>query len=143
MLYFDALTGRLQVQQMEKCTRQQSKPDVLEIGQHHGVPLFPPAGGSLLCCESCPAAFHRECLNIEMPKGSWYCNDCKAGKKPHYKDILWVKVGRYRSATKDESSPSLLSVTHFPSSHKTGLHFGFRFQLKVKFERTHLYIIVM
>lgn len=56
-----------------------------------------PLGGSLLCCESCPAAFHRECLKIDMPKGSWYCNDCKAGKKPRYKDILWVKVGRYRS----------------------------------------------
>ncbi|XP_051505941.1 histone-lysine N-methyltransferase, H3 lysine-36 specific-like [Myxocyprinus asiaticus] len=53
-------------------------------------------GGSLLCCESCPAAFHRECLNIDMPQGSWFCNDCLAGKKPHYKDILWVKVGRYR-----------------------------------------------
>ncbi|XP_055730042.1 histone-lysine N-methyltransferase, H3 lysine-36 specific-like isoform X4 [Salvelinus fontinalis] len=53
-------------------------------------------GGSLLCCESCPAAFHRECLNIDMPEGSWFCNDCQAGKKPHYKDILWVKVGRYR-----------------------------------------------
>uniref|UniRef100_A0A673WXX1 [histone H3]-lysine(36) N-dimethyltransferase n=1 Tax=Salmo trutta TaxID=8032 RepID=A0A673WXX1_SALTR len=55
-----------------------------------------PKGGSLLCCESCPAAFHRECLNIDMPEGSWFCNDCQAGKKPHYKDILWVKVGRYR-----------------------------------------------
>lgn len=55
-----------------------------------------PIGGSLLCCESCPAAFHRECLNIDMPQGSWFCNDCRAGKKPHYKDILWVKVGRYR-----------------------------------------------
>ncbi|KAG8578940.1 hypothetical protein GDO81_010671 [Engystomops pustulosus] len=53
-------------------------------------------GGSLLCCESCPAAFHRECLNIEMPEGNWFCNDCKAGKKPHYKEIVWVKVGRFR-----------------------------------------------
>uniref|UniRef100_A0AAQ5YQB9 Histone-lysine N-methyltransferase, H3 lysine-36 specific n=1 Tax=Amphiprion ocellaris TaxID=80972 RepID=A0AAQ5YQB9_AMPOC len=53
-------------------------------------------GGSLLCCEACPAAFHRECLNMEMPQGSWFCNDCKAGKKPHIKDILWVKWGRYR-----------------------------------------------
>lgn len=35
-----------------------------------------------------------------MPKGSWYCNDCKAGKKPRYKDILWVKVGRYRSVAR-------------------------------------------
>ncbi|XP_075456937.1 histone-lysine N-methyltransferase, H3 lysine-36 specific isoform X3 [Ascaphus truei] len=53
-------------------------------------------GGSLLCCESCPAAFHRECLNIDMPEDSWFCNDCKAGKKPHYKEVVWVKVGRYR-----------------------------------------------
>ncbi|XP_053317865.1 histone-lysine N-methyltransferase, H3 lysine-36 specific [Spea bombifrons] len=53
-------------------------------------------GGSLLCCESCPAAFHRECLNIDMPDGSWFCNDCRAGKKPHYKEVVWVKVGRYR-----------------------------------------------
>ncbi|XP_078116928.1 histone-lysine N-methyltransferase, H3 lysine-36 specific [Sander vitreus] len=53
-------------------------------------------GGSLLCCEACPAAFHRECLNIEMPQGSWFCNDCKAGKRPRIKDILWVKWGRYR-----------------------------------------------
>ncbi|XP_077589499.1 histone-lysine N-methyltransferase, H3 lysine-36 specific-like [Stigmatopora nigra] len=53
-------------------------------------------GGSLLCCEACPAAFHQECLNIEMPQGSWFCNDCKAGKRPRFKDILWVKWGRYR-----------------------------------------------
>uniref|UniRef100_A0A8C6UYL9 Histone-lysine N-methyltransferase, H3 lysine-36 specific n=1 Tax=Neogobius melanostomus TaxID=47308 RepID=A0A8C6UYL9_9GOBI len=53
-------------------------------------------GGSLLCCESCPAAFHQECLNIEMPQGSWFCNDCKAGKRPRIKDILWVKWARYR-----------------------------------------------
>ncbi|XP_073778383.1 histone-lysine N-methyltransferase, H3 lysine-36 specific [Danio rerio] len=70
-------------------------------------------GGSLLCCESCPAAFHRECLNIEMPQGSWFCNDCRAGKKPHYKDILWVKVGRYRwwpaEVTQPKSVPENIS----------------------------------
>ncbi|KAM3869070.1 histone-lysine N-methyltransferase, H3 lysine-36 specific [Diretmus argenteus] len=65
-------------------------------------------GGSLLCCESCPAAFHRECLNMEMPKGSWFCNDCKAGKKPHYKDILWVKVGRYRWWPAEVSHPKTI-----------------------------------
>ncbi|KAM6952434.1 histone-lysine N-methyltransferase, H3 lysine-36 specific isoform 1-T2 [Lycodopsis pacificus] len=53
-------------------------------------------GGSLLCCESCPAAFHQECLNIEMPQGNWFCNDCKSGKRSRIKDILWVKWGRYR-----------------------------------------------
>ncbi|XP_034033776.1 LOW QUALITY PROTEIN: histone-lysine N-methyltransferase, H3 lysine-36 and H4 lysine-20 specific-like [Thalassophryne amazonica] len=65
-------------------------------------------GGSLLCCESCPAAFHRECLNMEMPKGSWYCNDCKAGKKPRFKDILWVKVGRYRWWPAEVSHPKTI-----------------------------------
>ncbi|KAL0969514.1 hypothetical protein UPYG_G00228270 [Umbra pygmaea] len=53
-------------------------------------------GGQLLCCESCPAAFHPDCLNIDMPDGSWFCNDCRAGKKPKYRDIIWVKLGNYR-----------------------------------------------
>uniref|UniRef100_A0A670Z0V4 Histone-lysine N-methyltransferase NSD3 n=1 Tax=Pseudonaja textilis TaxID=8673 RepID=A0A670Z0V4_PSETE len=53
-------------------------------------------GGKLLCCESCPASFHPECLNIEMPGGSWNCNDCKSGKKLRYKQIVWVKLGNYR-----------------------------------------------
>lgn len=51
----------------------------------------------MLCCESCPAAFHPDCLNIEMPDGSWYCNDCRAGKKLRFQDIIWVKLGNYRS----------------------------------------------
>lgn len=59
--------------------------------------VFLSEGGSLLCCESCPAAFHPDCLNIEMPDGSWYCNDCRAGKKLHFQDIIWVKLGNYRS----------------------------------------------
>ncbi|XP_037098191.1 histone-lysine N-methyltransferase NSD2 isoform X1 [Syngnathus acus] len=53
-------------------------------------------GGQLLCCESCPAAFHPDCLNIAMPDGSWFCNDCRTGKKPKYRDIIWVKLGTYR-----------------------------------------------
>ncbi|CAL8283138.1 unnamed protein product [Lota lota] len=53
-------------------------------------------GGQLLCCESCPAAFHPDCLNISMPEGSWFCNDCRAGKKPKYQDVIWVKLGTYR-----------------------------------------------
>ncbi|XP_025920231.1 histone-lysine N-methyltransferase NSD3 isoform X3 [Apteryx rowi] len=70
------------------------------------LPMIPPPssaskkkcekGGKLLCCESCPASFHPECLNIEMPEGCWNCNDCKAGKKLHYKQIVWVKLGNYR-----------------------------------------------
>uniref|UniRef100_A0A8B9L1Q4 Histone-lysine N-methyltransferase NSD3 n=1 Tax=Astyanax mexicanus TaxID=7994 RepID=A0A8B9L1Q4_ASTMX len=53
-------------------------------------------GGRLLCCEACPASFHPSCLNIEMPEGVWLCSECRAGKKPHYKQIVWVKLGNYR-----------------------------------------------
>lgn len=31
-----------------------------------------------------------------MPDGSWFCNDCRAGKKLHFQDIIWVKLGNYR-----------------------------------------------
>uniref|UniRef100_A0A7N8WJJ6 Histone-lysine N-methyltransferase NSD3 n=1 Tax=Mastacembelus armatus TaxID=205130 RepID=A0A7N8WJJ6_9TELE len=55
-------------------------------------------GGKLLCCDSCPASFHPECLEMEMPEGAWSCSDCRAGKKPHYKQIVWVKLGNYRYA---------------------------------------------
>ncbi|XP_037398222.1 histone-lysine N-methyltransferase NSD2 isoform X1 [Pygocentrus nattereri] len=77
-------------------------------------------GGSLLCCESCPAAFHRECLNIDMPQGSWYCNDCRAGKKPHYKDILWVKVGRYRWWPAEVSLPKNVPENIIRMRHEVG-----------------------
>ncbi|XP_050818866.1 histone-lysine N-methyltransferase, H3 lysine-36 specific isoform X2 [Gopherus flavomarginatus] len=77
-------------------------------------------GGSLLCCESCPAAFHRECLNIEMPEGSWYCNDCKAGKKPHYKEVVWVKVGRYRWWPAEVCHPRTIPVNIQKMKHDIG-----------------------
>ncbi|KAK2154206.1 hypothetical protein NP493_2211g00002 [Ridgeia piscesae] len=54
------------------------------------------SGGTLLCCETCPAAYHAECLNIQPPEGSWYCKSCSSGNKPLYGDIVWVKVGNYR-----------------------------------------------
>uniref|UniRef100_A0A8B9PXC6 Histone-lysine N-methyltransferase, H3 lysine-36 specific n=1 Tax=Apteryx owenii TaxID=8824 RepID=A0A8B9PXC6_APTOW len=77
-------------------------------------------GGSLLCCESCPAAFHRECLNIEMPEGSWYCNDCKAGKKPRYKEVVWVKVGRYRWWPAEICHPRTIPVNIQKMKHDIG-----------------------
>uniref|UniRef100_A0A6I8PH08 Histone-lysine N-methyltransferase, H3 lysine-36 specific n=1 Tax=Ornithorhynchus anatinus TaxID=9258 RepID=A0A6I8PH08_ORNAN len=77
-------------------------------------------GGSLLCCESCPAAFHRECLSIDMPEGSWYCNDCKAGKKPHYKEVVWVKVGRYRWWPAEVCHPRTIPVNIQKMKHDIG-----------------------
>ncbi|XP_032240529.1 histone-lysine N-methyltransferase NSD2 isoform X2 [Nematostella vectensis] len=54
-------------------------------------------GGTLICCESCPAAFHPECISYEgIPEGRFYCKDCVEGKSLLYGDIVWVKLGMYR-----------------------------------------------
>ncbi|XP_038070520.1 histone-lysine N-methyltransferase NSD2-like [Patiria miniata] len=54
-------------------------------------------GGDLICCDSCPAAFHASCIGFtSIPEGNWYCRDCSIGKRPRYNDIIWVKLGNYR-----------------------------------------------
>ena len=54
-------------------------------------------GGTLICCESCPAAFHPECISYEgIPEGHFFCKDCTEGKQLLYGDIVWVKLGMYR-----------------------------------------------
>ena len=55
-------------------------------------------GGSLVCCDTCPASFHPECLEglDGIPDGAWRCKNCLDHKKPKYGDIVWVKFGVYR-----------------------------------------------
>ncbi|KAJ3603912.1 hypothetical protein NHX12_028653 [Muraenolepis orangiensis] len=79
--------------------------------------------GKLLCCDSCPASFHPECLEVEMPEGPWSCSDCRVGKKPRYKQIVWVKLGNYRWWPAEICNPRLVpsniqslrhDIGHFP-----------------------------
>ncbi|XP_036113485.1 histone-lysine N-methyltransferase NSD2 isoform X2 [Molossus molossus] len=77
-------------------------------------------GGSLLCCESCPAAFHPDCLSIDMPDGSWFCNDCRAGKKLHHQDIVWVKLGNYRWWPAEVCHPKNVPPNIQKMKHETG-----------------------
>lgn len=55
-------------------------------------------GGSLVCCDTCPASFHPECTSDlqGIPEGAWRCKDCKEHNKPKYGEIVWVKFGVYR-----------------------------------------------
>ena len=33
--------------------------------------------GDMLCCETCPATFHKECIGLETtPEGDWWCPLC-------------------------------------------------------------------
>ncbi|GFO24565.1 histone-lysine N-methyltransferase [Plakobranchus ocellatus] len=54
-------------------------------------------GGTLVCCEACPGAYHAECVKMDKaPDGAWYCEECDAGMRPLYGTIVWIKVGNYR-----------------------------------------------
>ncbi|XP_069474036.1 histone-lysine N-methyltransferase NSD3 isoform X2 [Ambystoma mexicanum] len=77
-------------------------------------------GGKLLCCESCPASFHPACLNIEMPDGCWNCNDCKAGKKLRFKQIVWVKLGNYRWWPAEICNPRTVPLNIQALKHEIG-----------------------
>lgn len=58
--------------------------------------IFTVLGGSLICCDLCPTAFHADCLNILPPDGGYICEDCQTGRFPLYGEIVWVKLGSYR-----------------------------------------------
>ncbi|XP_014026274.1 histone-lysine N-methyltransferase NSD3 isoform X3 [Salmo salar] len=65
-------------------------------------------GEKLLCCALCPASFHPECLEMAMPEGPWSCKECRSGRKPHYKQIVWVKLGNYRWWPAEICNPRLV-----------------------------------
>ncbi len=39
-------------------------------------------GGSLLCCDHCPASYHMRCIGEQaksLPEGEWACPECAIG----------------------------------------------------------------
>lgn len=80
-------------------------------------------GGSLVCCDGCPAAYHTTCIKDMLQftgallaqrqschrlsrclcgchagvpgdeSKEWHCHDCVGGTKPMVGDVVWVKVG--------------------------------------------------
>ena len=46
-------------------------------------------GGSLLCCDACPAAYHMRCIgetNKSIPEGEWLCAECCLGGRGTLRD---------------------------------------------------------
>ena len=56
--------------------------------------------GSLICCDSCSAAYHVECLPDEDQSGCgqerWLCPNCSSYDLPTYGSIVMVKCGAYK-----------------------------------------------
>jgi hypothetical protein len=38
--------------------------------------------GNLVCCESCPSAFHANCINYEESDENYHCIECQEGRLP-------------------------------------------------------------
>ncbi|KFM62539.1 Histone-lysine N-methyltransferase, H3 lysine-36 and H4 lysine-20 specific, partial [Stegodyphus mimosarum] len=53
-------------------------------------------GGELVCCETCPNAYHKSCINVEVSEGDFFCEDCTKRKHLTYGAIIWGKTGKYR-----------------------------------------------
>uniref|UniRef100_A0A146KVC0 Chromodomain-helicase-DNA-binding protein Mi-2 n=2 Tax=Lygus hesperus TaxID=30085 RepID=A0A146KVC0_LYGHE len=75
-------------------------------------------GGELLCCDSCPSAYHTFCLNpplLDVPDGDWKCPRCSAkplrGKVAKILTWRWVEntipEDRLPEAAKKKQRPRL------------------------------------
>jgi len=52
--------------------------------------------GNLVCCESCPASFHPNCISYEVSDEKFICQECQDGRLTLYNTIVWARVGSYR-----------------------------------------------
>nr|AFD29602.1 NSD-1 [Schmidtea mediterranea] len=52
-------------------------------------------GGELLCCETCPAAYHFKCTDLKEIPQKFYCPDCASFCYRSYGEIVWIKCGTH------------------------------------------------
>uniref|UniRef100_A0A336ML71 CSON003379 protein n=1 Tax=Culicoides sonorensis TaxID=179676 RepID=A0A336ML71_CULSO len=78
-------------------------------------------GGKLICCDSCPGAFHLECVKEkEPPTDKYFCDNCKAGRKILYNEVCWAKMGHFRYWPGIALPPmviplDILDIFHYPN----------------------------
>eukprot|EP00750_Incisomonas_marina_P005389 INCI13930.3.p1 GENE.INCI13930.3~~INCI13930.3.p1 ORF type:complete len:855 (-),score=139.31 INCI13930.3:57-2411(-) len=70
--------------------------------------------GDLLCCDTCPNAYHQKCIGItSIPDGDWFCNWCVATKSPDWASAPkqeHLKATEGASVPKRSSDPQSLEL---------------------------------
>ncbi|KAF7256463.1 hypothetical protein EG68_06396 [Paragonimus skrjabini miyazakii] len=51
---------------------------------------------SAVLCRSCPAVYHKECLESTASDDTFLCQSCQRGVFPRYAQIVWAKVMHFR-----------------------------------------------
>jgi hypothetical protein len=67
-------------------------------------------GGDLICCETCPAVWHIECLSPKLdsaPEGDWFCPTCSGTSA---RDLQWRGQCRERQLQLCQSTPTMHPV---------------------------------
>ena len=68
--------------QEEGRTRRQAAVPEFEEDGNTDLCVLCALGGSLLCCDGCPAAYHMRCIGEtakSIPQGEWLCPECSVG----------------------------------------------------------------
>ncbi|XP_062597362.1 chromodomain-helicase-DNA-binding protein Mi-2 homolog [Saccostrea cucullata] len=78
-------------------------------------------GGELLCCDTCPSAYHVHCLNPPMkmiPDGEWHCPRCSC--EPLKGRVAKILTWRWTEPLQEEGKMEELDHTHphLPASTK-------------------------
>eukprot|EP00048_Salpingoeca_helianthica_P021099 m.10356 g.10356 ORF g.10356 m.10356 type:complete len:1156 (+) comp5591_c0_seq1:37-3504(+) len=80
-------------------------------------------GGELVCCDTCPAAYHTACISdfkstdLVSDGQGWECHECIAGAKAVPDAIVWVKFGSHRwwpaqILAEDDVAERVLAMAH-------------------------------
>ncbi|KAL0045181.1 hypothetical protein WJX82_011267 [Trebouxia sp. C0006] len=82
-------------------------------------------GGDMLCCETCPATFHMECVGLTaLPDGDWWCPQCVCAVcgQAHFesrplpataKQVIWIEA-EDTVASSTASASNTRPMLHLP-----------------------------